>query len=298
MSSFANTEDQMKAQKALLDLFAGTTYMTRLYTRLSPEEMTYDPVFKRSSKGDVSRFRTIPGASNQCGGTPTTVDPCDFVACGALGLCRSVMQGGTKVAACACADGATARTTFEADSSQSRSFVTTVSCVDKRLSFLNPGDRNAAGEALSDPCVGVDCGGHGKCVPMNMTPTCECEHGYVAQGSVSANGKRGGQCLTPSVQVPSDFYNRRTPTRDAKLPIGRELPVVMPSGQSDPDDPVPEGNMMAMTGNDKPTDAITDGDNSSCSLRARGPRRTTPNAALILLGLLGSGLVLARARRR
>jgi hypothetical protein len=298
MSSFANTEDQMKAQKALLDLFAGTTYMTRLYTRVSPEEMTYDPVFKRSSKGDVSRVRQLPDGDT-CGGPTPSTDPCDFVACGALGLCRSVMQGDKLVAACACSDGATARTTFEADSSQSQTFATTVSCVDQRLSYLNPGDRNAAGEALSDPCVGIDCSGHGKCVAMNMTPTCECEHGYAAQGLVGTDGKRSAKCLKPSVAIPAEFYNRRTPPRDAKLPLGRDTAMVSPSGESDPDDPVPEGNMMAMS-SDKPADpgSVTPNsdDDSGCSLHP-SEREHGRGLALFLLTLLGASLIRLRKRR-
>jgi hypothetical protein len=312
-NSFTSTPEQEAAQKALLDLFAGTTYLTRLYTRLSPEEMTYDPTFRRSNKGDVSRIRTIPNDNNdgglQCSLPLPPSDPCDFVACGALGLCRSVESDGQTVAACACADGATARATFVPDGNAA-DFAKTVSCIDKRLSYLNPGDRNAAGEALPDPCVGVDCGGHGKCVAMNMTPTCECEHGYVAEGIVAADGSRSARCLKPALSVPDEFYNRRAMPRDPSLPLGRDEVIAVPTSPSDDADPVPEGNMMAMA-NPGTTDAVanpgTTGNmadpgapgakkGGGCSLHAVSDRANW--GGLAAFSLLGAGLALARRRRR
>jgi hypothetical protein len=328
-NSSANTPAQTEARKALLDLFANTTYLTRLYTRLSPEEMTYDPVFRRSNKGDVSRFRTIVTDNDgglACAYPPPPVDPCDFAACGALGICRSVYSAGADagagantVAACGCADGATARATF-VPNAESADFAKTVSCIDKRLSFLNPGDRNAAGAALPDPCVGLNCGGHGKCVAMNMTATCECEHGYVAEGVVDAAGKRSARCLMPATAIPDSFYNRRPMPRDPSLPVGREEPVPMPTGASDPEDPLPEGNMMAMTpskpdagsaGPDAGVTAVDAGatagldagltpprakDDDSCSLRP-GAERGRPGSPS-LLALAGIALTLLRSRRR
>jgi MYXO-CTERM domain-containing protein len=271
MNSFTSAADQVEARNALNDLFANASYITRLYTRLSPEEMTYDPLFKRSSKGDVSRFRSV-GDDNQCL-PPDPGDPCDFTACGALGLCRLAENAGQKVAGCACAGGSTARTTFVPNADGS--FAPTVSCIDKRLSFLNPGERNAAGDALPDPCVGVDCSGHGKCVAMNMTPTCECDKGYVAQGEVASDGTRSVRCVMPTSSVPDAFYNRRPVPRDSALPIGREETMAAPTGASDADDPVPEGNVMA-GGSGKPKSS------SSCALSAHD---TNAGGAWLGLGL-------------
>jgi hypothetical protein len=279
MSSFTNTEEQQKAQQALLGVLEGTSYMTRLYTRLSPEEMTYDPLFKRSSKGDVDRFHSVT-QNNECV-QPQPPDPCAFTACGSLGLCRTLAD---KSAACACAPEATARTTFVP--SLTGQVTTTVSCVDKRLSFLNPGDKNAAGEALPDPCVDVDCGGHGKCVPMNMTPTCECDRGYVAQGSVDAQGNRVTTCKMPSVAVPDNFYNRRAMPRDPSLPVGRDDVVPPPVAQSDPADPLPTGNATAMQ--PKPSGG------SSCSM-VRGDAARAGSSGLLLLAT--AALWLSRRRR-
>jgi Uncharacterized protein conserved in bacteria (DUF2330) len=274
-NSFANTPEQMEAQRELLGVLEGTRYMTRLYTRLSPEEMTFDPLFKRSSKGDVDRFRSA-GNDNQCQ-QPPMGDACDFTACGSLGLCRTLAD---KSAACACAPGTTARTTLAPNANGQ--FTTSVSCIDKRLSFLNPGDKDSAGEALPDPCVGIDCGGHGSCVPMNMTPTCECERGYVARGAVGADGSRSTRCTEPTKSVPDAFYNRRAVARAADLPIGRDEVVAEPTEPSDPADPIAHGNGVARGG-------------KSCAL-ARADTSLSRSAAPLLLLAVVCGL--RRARRR
>jgi hypothetical protein len=285
MNSFTSAPDQLEAQKALTDLFANTTYMTRLYTRVSPEEMTYDPLFRRSTRGDVSRFRQIEANNNQCG-APPVADPCDFVACGALGLCRAIDDNGQKAAACACAGGSTARTTFLPNADGT--FATTVSCIDKRLSFLNPGDRNEAGAALPDPCVGIDCGGHGTCVAMNMTPTCACEKGYVAQGVLAADKTRSARCVKPSTAIPDNFYNRRALARDPSLPIGRAETMPAPTAASDGEDPVPEGNMGARSG----------GGSSGCSVDHARTAQGAGSAALLSLTLFAFARGLRRRRQR
>jgi len=189
-------------------------------------------------------------------------------------------------AACACADGATARATFVPDGQGG--FTTTVSCIDQRLSYLNPGDRNAAGDVLPDPCVGVTCGGHGSCVAMNMTATCACERGYVAQPVVdSTTGTRSASCVLPSQPIPGAFYNRRPGARDPSLPLGRPLEMEPPTAVSDPADPLPQNNADAMA-------AAPSSGGGGCSA---GQRAGTGGSAA-LFGLLGVGLWLARSRRR
>lgn len=223
--------EQEAAQAALVELLEAHPYVTRLYTRLSAEEMTSDPMFRRSAGADVERFVSIPdtgdGTCDGSWGAPGTADstlsPCDFATCGAGGLCREADVDGTVVAACACVPGATARTTFDPAGRA------TVICQDQRMSFLNPGDRELPGaEALPDPCVGFDCGA-GRCIAMNMTPTCECAEGAVAIGSFAAGGGRLTSCLTPLVEVPGDFYNRRLTDRPSALPAGRFTDVPPPA---------------------------------------------------------------------
>jgi hypothetical protein len=100
------------------------------------------------------------------------------------------------------------------------------------MSFLNAGDRDAeTGDVLPDVCAGFDCGEHGQCTAMNMTPTCVCDRGHVAVGTIDpASGARSMRCEKPSDDVPSDFYDKRLPALPGELPGGREVtvPSVMP----------------------------------------------------------------------
>ncbi len=217
-------EEQAEAVAALLDLFDGHSYMSRLYTRLSAEEMTSDPIFRRSDGVDVPRWRELPpdeGVDVCWGGRDLeTASPCEFMACGAGGRCAEVEVDGVTQAGCACVPGATARTTVGPDGQA------TVACQDMRMSFLNPGDRETPDATpLPDPCVGFDCGA-GTCVPMNMTPTCVCDRGLVAIGRIDPEtGTRSTSCVRPTAPIPDSFYAGRLPERPATLPAGREVEV-------------------------------------------------------------------------
>jgi hypothetical protein len=251
----------------LTDLISTRPYMTRLYTRLSPEEMTYDPLFKRSSKGDVPRSRELPFIASLCDqNSSNDVDnPCDFNPCGALGMCRNTVDDqGTPVAACACAPGLTARSLGYTDYGQPG-----VSCVDERLSFLNAGDKGPTGDVLPDPCVGVDCGENGACVNMNMTPTCECKPGFVAR-TKSRDDPSKLTCVQPTIAIPSEFYGLRMPERT--LPMGREVRIVEVPATDDP----------------------AASDHSSCALAAGRPGSS--NLLLAIAALCGASFV--RRRRK
>ena len=240
-NNFATPEDREAAQ-ALLASLQAYPYLTRLYTRVSAEEMTSDPVFGRSAGGDVSPnhqlSRFVDGV-DQCPMDPNvSTDPCDFATCGAAGQCRSVPVAKTgmsqvsngsvdpsaPVAGCACLAGATARLTYAPDGS------TTVVCQDGRLSFLNPGDSDdqGGGEVLPDPCAGFSCGSNGQCVSMNLTPTCVCDQGYVAVGQIDSNGTRKMNCVEPTEAVPADFYANTLPALPQALPGGREVKLTEP----------------------------------------------------------------------
>ncbi|WP_437276515.1 DUF2330 domain-containing protein [Sorangium sp. So ce375] len=228
----SSDEQQMAARDALLPLLEGNATITRLYTRLSPEEMTVDPIFRRTDGPAVSNVRVLPRyveGRDLCGGAPSAgsaaASACDFAACGAGGLCRVVegAGGAEPVAGCACVPGTTARTTFDPSGRP------TVTCQDLRMSFLNPGDR-ALPDAppLADPCATFDCGSNGECVPMNMTPTCRCSTGYVAVGAIAGDGSRQTTCVLPDEPVPASFYDRRVPSLPDSLPGGRPVDVPPP----------------------------------------------------------------------
>ncbi|KYF72921.1 hypothetical protein BE15_46255 [Sorangium cellulosum] len=235
-NTMSSDEAQVEARDALLPLLEGNATITRLYTRLSPEEMTVDPIFRRTDGPDVSNVRVLPRyveGRDMCGGAPNAesaaASPCDFAACGAGGLCRvvEVAGGAQPVAACACVPGTTARTTFDPSGQPM------VTCQDLRMSFLNPGDR-ALPDAppLADPCATFDCGPNGECVPMNMTPTCRCSAGHVAVGAIAADGSRETTCVLPDEPVPASFYDRRVPPLPDSLPGGRPVDVPPPAVQA------------------------------------------------------------------
>jgi MYXO-CTERM domain-containing protein len=299
--NFATPEDA-EAAADLLAAFQAHPYLTRLYTRVSAEEMTSDPVFGRSTLGDVDRqhqlSRFVDGVDQCADDVRVSTDPCDFATCGAGGLCRPVsvsddaasamgMSAEIVVAGCACLPGATARTTFAPDGSP------TVICQDGRMSFLNAGDRDEdTGSVLPDACAGYDCGDNGQCTAVNMTPTCVCDQGFVAIGSFDPSGARRTRCVAPSETVPREFYDKRLAALPDELPGGREVVVVVadvtppaPSGMPEPPStgfPMPRPNPDLGA-------SPSASDDGGCSM--------SPGASpapWLLAGLLAA----ARARRR
>jgi hypothetical protein len=128
-----------------------------------------------------------------------------------------------EVAACGCVPGATARTTFAPDGTA------TVICQDQRMSLLNPGDQMDGMQTLPDPCATFECGAFGQCVPVNMTPTCVCQQGYVATGGFDEDGVRRTTCVTPIDAIPDSFYDGRRADLPEELPGGVEVDVPDPT---------------------------------------------------------------------
>jgi hypothetical protein len=299
------TEDDAAAAGELLTALEGHPYLTRLYTRLSAEEMTSDPVFGRSALGDVERShqlsRVVDGVDQCSDHARASTDPCDFSTCGAGGLCRPVstaaIGGGlsTSRAGCACVPGATARVSVAPDGSP------TVFCQDGHMSFLNAGDRETQdADVLPDACAGYSCGEHGQCTAMNLTPTCVCDEGFVAVGDIDAQGGRHVVCVEPDDAVPTVFYDKRLPGLPVDLPGGRDvgvpevmLPVTTPMGPAvvDPNGfPMPRGNP------DLPGTPSAASNDTGCNLDARsGAGR---GMATAMLGLGALVVAAKRARRR
>lgn len=288
-STFVNGQDQYTAQQALLTLLSGRPYMTRLYTRVSAEEMGYDPSFRRSDKPDVSRTRELPYIAEICSpdaGQPPPAHECDFSACGSLGVCAETLDKPTqaRVAGCACAPGTTARTTSGADGTVS------VTCQDQRMSFMNPGESDLSGMQFADPCVGFSCGEHGACVAMNLTPTCACEQGYIAVGAVSASGgARATTCVQPTQAVDKSFYNRRPPALADGMMAGREVTLPAPIGAPDRVMPARYGDPMPAT----PAAVAPSSHHDGCQVALGG----TANVPLTLAALLAPALLFLRRRR-
>lgn len=207
-------EEAEEAKAAFVELMGKHDYITRMYTRLSPEEMAADPSFVPSPQGagDVSnihdlseRFQDDENGCNmdmlEAGGAANPNGPCAFVACGANGFCELDEQGR---AGCACRAGFVARTVREGDQDA-------VTCQDEALAFPDDGGGDG-GPAFFDPCAGFDCGVGGACVNMNGTPTCKCEQGLLAVGQFVPLAdepqmrQRKTWCVASAKPIPDAFY--------------------------------------------------------------------------------------------
>jgi len=164
--------------------------MTRLSTRLSPEEMTFDPAFVPDG-GEVSLTGRLSAA-----GQRSTLDRCrtnvvDVAAfdevrdrqscaatyCGAESECAITASGG----GCVCGPGMVARAFTDADGQRSVTCVSEVPLV----------DFSAGGVVLPSACATVDCG-FGTCVDLGGFPACQCNPG---QAAVVVMGVEAPRCV-------------------------------------------------------------------------------------------------------
>ena len=188
------------SRDALADLLESQPYITRLYTRVSPEEMDIDPLFEASGGPDFDGIRVIPeNGDDFCGGgNPEAFDACDFAACGAGGACAQVGADDERATVgCACADGALARAAVDSTAPGG----VTVACGDARMNFMGP---NAINPVDPDPllqtslaCAGNPCGAQGECVVLNGFQSCACQPGFVATGKLSEEGFPQATCVAP-----------------------------------------------------------------------------------------------------
>jgi hypothetical protein len=286
------TDEELEAFDDLLDALDRHPYFTRLYTRLSAEEMTSDPVLGRSSLGDVPRqrdlSRELDGVDQCVTDTRVSGDPCEFATCGAGGVCVPVSWPGDvagtplQSAGCGCVPGATARKTIAPDGSD------TVVCQDARMSFLNPGDREEGRpDVLPDACAGVDCGEHGRCAAVNMTPTCVCDQGLVAAFDPRSTPTGPLTCVIPDEPIARSFYDQRLAALPSELPGGRSIDVEALLARADAplgaDVPVPRPVLGIPPG---PTVLHIDG---GCGLARRAPSGP---------GLIGLALAALASRSR
>jgi hypothetical protein len=205
---FAPTSDGMMAKTAILDVLSQHPYITRLYARMSAEEMTVDPTFMVSSNtADVDNVHDLSDPNLQCSSiitppNPPPPDPCTFNYCGRRGVCVSANVPGqngapaTSMPACACASDAVGRLTTT--SGQASTY-----CEPLAVNFDSATPDAGAGVMVMAACEGVDCGGHGACVSMNGNPSCQCDKGYAAVVSNAPNtGANVVACQAVSGSIP------------------------------------------------------------------------------------------------
>ncbi len=147
--------------------------VTRLTTRISPEEMSFDPAFEPGAPV-VNGPLTLQGnrksldacASDVVDGafyrSVEDVQGCAAVYCGE-GECVATHRG----VGCACNPGFVARVFNDLDGEPS------VTCVPDRHTV----DYAAAGITLPNACAELSCGAVGRCRDVGGFPTCECNAG-------------------------------------------------------------------------------------------------------------------------
>lgn len=163
---------------ALLDDLAQRyTRLTRLTTRMSAEDMTFDPIFSALPPDEPGFGRlSLQGESARLIGCEDDIieaeryedimarQACASMYCGA-GECVTTDVG----PACVCPEGTVARKFTDLDGEES------VTCVPDQ----HPVDYGADGQLLPDACAGILCG-QGTCVDVGGFPTCRCDPGAAA----------------------------------------------------------------------------------------------------------------------
>jgi hypothetical protein len=183
-------------KEALGEVLARHAYITRMYTRINPEEMTEDPMFVAVDKPD---FDGVIDQStlvfDSCGAGPR---PCASTYCGNDSACATTESS---IDGCVCGTGMVARQI------PGGSGVPTVFC----QANINMHDEDAL-----NACFGFDCGA-GTCHNIGGAPTCACDEGFAAV--VDLASARGVRCVRAidtfgagSLDVPADA--RAQPTAD------------------------------------------------------------------------------------
>lgn len=180
-SDCAAIEGLLEATALLDDIASRHSTLTRLTTRLSPEEMTFDPVFQPLSATSRTPQADLPNGRLVLNGSVTSLESCraDVFDQDALSeietrqLCATTYCGtGTCViteagAACLCDTGSVAREFLDLDGQASVTCVPDVGTVDFGLGLDQP---------LPDACASITLVG-GDCLDIGGFPTSVCADG-------------------------------------------------------------------------------------------------------------------------
>ncbi|MBV8756753.1 MAG: DUF2330 domain-containing protein [Deltaproteobacteria bacterium] len=159
-------------------------WLTRITTRVSPEEMTFDPAFEPDPTGSYMGNLTLShqqASLQRCGAAVrdqaklaaiNAAQACAATYCGPHGQC--VVSGSGP--ACACEEGFVAMQYTDLDSQQS------VTCVPA----TPPVDLRAGGAQIPDACATTSCG-NGTCVDRNGIATCVCNANTAAAPRIAGS---------------------------------------------------------------------------------------------------------------
>lgn len=155
--------------------------LTRITTRISPEEMTFDPVYAPDPTGAAYGRLSLAGRQPSlagCAGAVVDSDAygqiqarqtCAATYCGPQGQCVTTARG----AACVCEETTVAQQFVDLDGKPS------VTCVPA----TPPVDLRAGGDVLADACASASCG-QGTCIDRNGIAVCACAPTMAAAATV------------------------------------------------------------------------------------------------------------------
>ena len=190
------TGDIVDGVKLLDELADKYTSVTRITTRISAEEMTFDPAFEPDFGTGLNGRLSVSGQQvtlDNCRGAVVdkpafaeieAAQECATTYCGA-GQCMATERG----AGCACDAGFVAQRFSDLDGLPS------VTCVPQ----TPPCDLRAGGDQLPDACANVDCGA-GLCMDRNGVAVCACNAGAAAVAGALDNPRC--ETITSSTGTP------------------------------------------------------------------------------------------------
>ena len=201
---------------ALLDdLKTRYSTLTRITTRISPEEMTFDPTFEKDFGAARTGRLSVRGTSPSLASCePSVIDAnkynelealqgCAAMYCGVAGQCVTTASG----AACECMPGAVAQRFTDLDGQASVTCVPRVPTVDLR----------ANGEVLPNACAGVSCG-TGSCIDRNGVAVCACDPGTAARASTATAPRCEAVVIASQTRGAGDYSE---PMRDLEVCAAR-----------------------------------------------------------------------------
>ncbi len=184
-------DEELTRTLDLIDqLSTSYTSLTRLTLRISPEEMTFDPVFSLGNSGGTPPTSLVGEAYqlSRCGGD--VIDQERFEEISAVMACATTYCGNGRCAGagnsagCICDDGHVARAFTDLDGRPS------VTCVPEQPMV----DFSAGGLEVADVCTAVGTVEMGDCVDVGGFPAMVCPVDTVAV-AVDAGGQAVPECL-------------------------------------------------------------------------------------------------------
>ena len=190
------TPEELETGFALIDTLRAYPRLTRITTRLSPEEMTFDPAFQEFVDDALTpQSRPTQLVANQkllIGCETDVIDKDTYITLRAQQQCATTYCGEGECVitgvgpGCDCNSGFVARRFTDYDGEDR------VTCVPASP----PVDFGADGLELPDACAGLSCGANGTCLDVGGFPSCQCDDGFGA-----SLGARQVTCAAVEVQT-------------------------------------------------------------------------------------------------